>query len=428
MKLKRLQILLILLIGFVLGTGAASYFSLFNWRGNILEQTTLTSPISSTRPNQIDMSNFWKVWQLIKTDFLFQDKIQPKKMVQGAIQGMVASLGDPYTAYLPPSENKESKDNLRGQFEGVGIQLGYRNNKLSVISPLPNTPAYRAGVKAGDIIVAIDGQDSIHMSLPEAVKKIRGPKGTAVTLTLLRSGQKQPLDIKIIRGTITVPTVELKMITTPEGSFAHLSLYKFGDLTDGQWRQAVDKIIGYQRVHPQEFKGIILDLRNNPGGYLDGAIYIASEFIDQGTVVIEENRDGSRQVNRVSRQGRLINQPLVVLVNGGSASASEIVTGALRDHRRAIIIGEKTFGKGTIQEVKDLPGGGGLHLTIAKWLTPNGEWVHNKGIEPQIKIDEAQLKDKNYDKIEEIYLKKAEEVLLNYPRYWRQFYESNTQR
>ncbi len=428
MKLKKLQIILLLLIGFVLGSGAASYYPSLNWKRYNLETNKITSVSQLCHQDKVDMSSFWQVWGLIKSDFLFQDKVQPKKMVQGAIQGMVASLGDPYTAYLPPQENKESKDNLKGQFEGVGIQLGYRDNKLSVISPLPNTPAYRAGIKAGDVIAAIDGQDSLHMSLPEAVKKIRGPKGTPVVLTIIRQGVSQPLNIKIVRDTITVPTVELKILQTSEGSFAHLSLYKFGDLTDGQWRQAVDKIINYQRLHPQEFKGVILDLRNNPGGYLDGAIYIASEFIDKGTIVIEENRDGSRQLSKVNRQGRLINQPLVVLVNKGSASASEIVTGALRDHHRAIIVGQTTFGKGTIQEVKDLAGGAGLHITIAKWLTPTGEWVHNRGIKPQIEVKEEEMKGKDYNQIEELYLEKAEKVLLNYSHYLKEFYEGNNQR
>ncbi len=425
MKLKKLQIVLLLLIGFVLGSGATSYYPTLNWKRYSLEKGRVTSSQVLPQPTQVDMSTFWQVWKLIKSDFLFQNKVQPEKMIQGAIRGMVASLGDPYTAYLPPQENKESKDNLKGQFEGVGIQLGYRDNKLSVVSPLPNTPAYRAGMKAGDIIAAIDKQDSLHMSLPEAVKEIRGPRGTPVVLTVIRRGVSQPLDIKIVRDTITVPTVELKILQTQDGGFAHLSLYKFGDLTDGQWRQAVDRIITYQRLHPQRFRGVILDLRNNPGGYLNGAIYIASEFIDKGTVVMEENRDGSRQLSKVNRQGRLINQPLVVLVNKGSASASEIVTGALRDHRRAIIVGQTTFGKGTIQEVKDLTGGAGLHITIAKWLTPKSDWVHNQGIKPQIEISEDELKGKSYDQVEKIYLEKAEKVLLNYSHYLKQFYEGN---
>jgi len=424
MSLKKIQGLTIFLLGFVIGGLVSVYYpklSLVSYRQS---QPPQLNPASSRQVNpKTDMSLFWQVWDEIEANFLFKDKIDPDKMRDGAIIGMVAALGDPYTSYLPKKENQESKIELKGQFEGVGMQLGYIDGKLAVIAPIEDTPAYRAGVKAGDIIAAIDGQDSLKIPLPEAVDKIRGPKGTKVVLTLIREGREKPFEVEIIRDTITVPSVTLKFIKTQGKTIAHLKLMRFGDLTNSQWQSAVDKIIIKQNQDPANFAGIILDLRNNPGGYLNGAVYIASEFLDRGVVVVEEGTGGVKKSDQVNRQGRLINQPLVVLVNKGSASASEIVAGALRDHRRAVLVGETTFGKGTIQQARDLGNGAGLHITVAKWLTPNGTWVHETGLEPQVVVEAD--KDLDMEALDELFLTKAQQVLLDYTLYYERFYQSN---
>ncbi|NOY14845.1 MAG: PDZ domain-containing protein [bacterium] len=429
MSLKKIQAIVIFLIGAVSGIVAVSYYP--NLSLTTYDLGSRPSPMANVsrvnKPSDVDMGLFWRVWDEVEKSFLFKDKIDHKKMIEGAIKGMVASLGDPYTSFLPAKANKESKADLRGQFEGVGMQLGYIDEKLAVIAPLDDTPADRAGVKAGDFILAINDEESLKMSLPEAVEKIRGPKGTKVKLSLLRAGQPQPITVEIIRDTITVPSVKVKFVKVDGKVYAHLKLMRFGDLTESQWRQAVDKILFKQNEEGGRFEGIILDLRNNPGGYLNGAVFVASEFLDRGVVVVEEGLSGTRKSLRVNRQGRLINQPLVVLVNKGSASASEIVAGALRDRKRAVIVGMTTFGKGTVQQAKDVDGGAGLHITVAKWLTPDGEWVHKKGIEPQVKAFKSveEMMKLNYDQMDEAFVNKAVEVLSKYDYYMNKFYESN---
>jgi carboxyl-terminal processing protease len=324
-------------------------------------------------------------------------------MILGAIQGMVASLGDPYTVFLKPPENQEVKEDLNGSFEGVGIQLGYKENQLAVIAPLPGTPAKAAGVKAGDLILKIDGESTTGQSADEAAKKIRGPKGTKVKLTLLTVGDKEPHEVELTRETIIVASVEVEFQSSGNQEIAHLKLLKFGDRTSEEWGKAVEEIISHQ----PKVAGIVLDMRNNPGGYLTGSVFIASEFLEKGTVVQQEYADGTKETYSVDRKGKLLTQPLVVLINEGSASASEIVAGSLRDHSRAEIVGFKSFGKGTVQEAQDLTEGAGLHVTIARWLLPSGDWIDKSGIKPQTEIKD----DSETEKDEQ--LEKAIEVLLN---------------
>jgi len=322
---------------------------------------------------------------------------------------MVASLDDPYTVFLKPKENKEFKKDLAGSFEGVGIQLGYKDKQLAVISPLEGTPAQKAGVKAGDIIIHVKDQkknidqDTLGITLPEAVSLIRGEKGTAVELTLFRDGEEKPVKVTIVRQEIKVLSVELKIIENNGKKIAHLRLIRFGDHTNQEWNEAITKIINLQ--NKGNFIGIVLDMRNNPGGYLDSAVYVASEFIDQGVIVQQEEKE-SKKSFRVSRSGKLTQIPLIVLVNEGSASASEIVAGALKVQKGTKIIGKTTFGKGTIQESRELSNGAGIHITTARWLLPNDESIHQKGITPDIEIDndpQDETKDLQLDKaVEEI--------------------------
>ncbi|MCX6726066.1 MAG: S41 family peptidase [Candidatus Shapirobacteria bacterium] len=348
----------------------------------------------------IDFSMFWTVWDRLESDYLDKQAINHSQMVLGAIQGMVASLGDPYTIFLKPTENKELKDDLNGSFEGVGIQLGYsKDNQLVVIAPLKRMPAEKAGVKAGDFIIKIDDESTVGISADEAAKKIRGPKGTKVKLTLLHASEKQTYEVELIRETIIVASVEVEF----KEKIAHLTLLKFGDRTSEEWGKAVEEIINHQ----PEISGIILDLRNNPGGYLTGSVFIASEFISSGTVVQQEYANGSKETYSVNRKGKLLTQPLVVLINEGSASASEIVAGALQDYKRAKIIGVKSFGKGTIQEAQDLTNGAGLHITTARWLLPSGQSINKTGITPDIEVkDDFQTdKDEQLEKAIETFTK-----------------------
>ncbi len=351
----------------------------------------------------VDFSLFWDVWDRLEKNYLDKDDINPAQMVFGAIQGMVASLGDPYTVFLKPPENKEVKEDLNGSFEGVGIQLGYKDDQLAVIAPLKGTPADKAGVKAGDLILKIDDESAIGLSADEAAQKIRGPKGSKVRLTLLSNGEKDSHEVEITRDTIIVPSVEVDFLSSNGQTVAHLKLMKFGDRTTDEWEKAVNQILDHQ---PQ-VDSIVLDLRNNPGGYLTGSVFIASEFLSSGIIVQQEQANGFKETYSVDRQGQLLNQPLVVLINEGSASASEIVAGSLREHQRAEIIGTKSFGKGTIQEAEDLPGGAGLHITTARWLLPSGESVDEVGLKPDVEVkDDPQTeKDEQLDKAMEVLLK-----------------------
>jgi carboxyl-terminal processing protease len=282
--------------------------------------------------------------------------------------------------------------------------LGYKDETLAVIAPLNGTPAERAGVRAGDLILKIEDQDTLDISLPEAVDLIRGPKGSTVKLTLLHEGDQESYEAPIIRDTILVPSVELEMVeASGDKKLAHLKLMRFGERTSEEWHRAVGQLVRECR-RPSDC-GVILDLRNNPGGLLTGSVFIGSEFLKSGVVVIQESADGTKEKYSVDRQGQLLDVPLVVLVNQGSASASEIVAGALQEKNRAEVVGEPTFGKGTIQEAQDFDGGAGLHVTVARWLLPSGQSVEEKGIAPDYLVED------DYETEIDEPLEKAKELL-----------------
>jgi len=345
---------------------------------------------------EVDFSLFWEVWNRLEQKYLDKQKVDPQKMVYGAISGMVNALGDPYTVFLPPKENSDFKQELNGSFEGIGAQLGAKDDKIVVIAPLPSHPAEKAGIRAGDWIVKVNDEETFGWTVPQAVNKIRGPKGSSVNLQILHEGDKAPIDVTVTRDTIVVKSVELdtkqstqaacKNSTCP--AVVYLRLSRFGDQTNDEWNTAVTMARQKLLSSPPP-SGLILDLRNNPGGYLQSSIYIASEFIKSGVVVAQENSDSTRETYSVTRVGNLLDVPLVVLINKGSASAAEILAGALRDHKRATLIGETSFGKGTVQTPEDLPGGAGIHITTARWILPNGDWIHGKGIKPDMEIKNA---------------------------------------
>lgn len=377
---KNLIIIALILLagttGYSLGKKEVS-FSWKNYKPHVFVINKETPP-----EREVDFSLFWTVWERVSRDFIDKTKIDPQKMVWGAISGMVQSLDDPYTVFLPPKENKEAKDELGGAFEGIGAQLGMRDKKIIVVAPLSGMPAQEAGILAGDVILKVDGEETAGWTLPEAVSKIRGPRGSKVVLTVLHLGEEETsVEIEIVRNQIKVPSVEVKIVKDPCRA-AHFKLMRFGDKTSEEWEEAVGEITR------DNFKGVILDLRNNPGGYLQGSVFVVSEFLKSGSVVIQEDAKGKKETFSVNRTGKLTEIPLVILINKGSASASEIVAGALKEGGRARIVGEESFGKGSIQEAQDLPQGAGLHITTSRWLLPSGKWINGKGLDVDVKIED----------------------------------------
>lgn len=416
----------ILLLCFLLIAGGVGYFLGQNKISLVSSKTipvlNIDRKVPASKQSLADFTLFWQVWDKVETDYLNRKNIDYQKMVYGAISGMVASLGDPYTVFLPPTENKQTQDDLRGDFEGVGIQIGYNKDlKLAVIAPLSGTPAEKAGLKAGDLILRIVDtkqkidKDTIGIALPDAVDLIRGPKGSEVKLTIQRENEKDVREVTLKRETIVVKSVELKFVEKNNKKIAVIKLSRFGERTYQEWQEAVDSIKN-QELSSKNFGGVILDLRNNPGGYLQGSVFIGSEFLSSGVVVQQDKGADGKETFSVDRKGSLLKEPLVVLVNGGSASASEIVAGALQEKLRAKLVGEKTFGKGTIQEAQDLSAGAGLHITIARWLLPSGKSIDKEGISPdvEIKMDEkdspsgeaGQTKDPQMDKAIDLVLTK----------------------
>lgn len=405
-KIKALQFIVIILIAGLIGYYIGTNNVKVSWK-NFTPSTSVVNREAPASLANVDFSQFWNVWQKLEANYYDKTKLDSQKMINGAIEGMTQSLGDPYTMYLPPKQNTNFKDGLAGQFTGIGAELGTKEKQIIVISPLVGSPAEKAGIKAGDMILKVDGASTFDWTLPATVEKIRGPKGTTVALTILHKDAQKPQDIKIVRDTITVKSVTgwIKNAKDIEGisvskeendKVAYIRLSQFGDSTNNDWISIINDF-NLKMQADNKIKGLIIDLRNNPGGYLTDAVYISSEFLKEGTpVVLEENVQATRKTLSVGRKGLMHEVRVVVLINKGSASASEIVSGALRDHKRAILIGETSFGKGTIQQAEDLGNGSGLHVTIAKWLTPNGTWVHNQGLKPdiEVKLDE---KDPSHD-------------------------------
>ena len=336
------------------------------------------------QPEQIDFSLFWEAYETLQSRFVDPEKIDTQKIIYGAIEGMVKSLEDPYTIFLSPEETKKFKEDISGRFEGIGIEIGKKDEQLQVIAPLEGTPAKTAGLKAGDKILQIDDTPTIDLSIDEAVNLIRGPKGTKVVLTIFREGLKAPKEVEITRDVIEIPSMswELKDISEND-KIAYIKIYQFSEKAGFDFAVAVREILN------SPANKIVLDLRNNPGGYLEISQEIAGWFLEQGNTVVIEDFGGKQDQRVYQSQGnsRLLQYPMTIIINEGTASASEILAGALRDNRGIKIIGEKSYGKGSIQELEELKGGSVLKITVAKWLTPNGELITGKGLEPDIKIE-----------------------------------------
>jgi len=323
-----------------------------------------------------DLKVFTDVIGLIQKDYVEETK--SKDLIQGAIKGMLETL-DPHSAYMPPTMFKEMQEETKGRFEGLGIEITLKDGILTVVSPIEGTPAFRAGVLAGDQIIKIDGETTKNFTLVDSVKRLRGPRGTKVTITIMREGLPKPKDFTLVREVIPVRSVRHELL---EKTYGYVRISQFQEKTDGDFEKAMKAL---EEESKGALKGLVLDLRNNPGGLLDQAVKISDRFIDSGIIVsIDGRREEAKQKWPAHPDGTATRYPLIVLVNGGSASGAEIVAGAIQDHGRGILVGTQTFGKGSVQTIIPLKDGSGLRLTTARYYTPSGRSIQAKGIVPDI--------------------------------------------
>lgn len=353
--------------------------------------------------DQIDFSLLKKVWDQVSTDYVDPGKIDKTKMTYGAIAGMVEAIGDPYTEFYNPEEAKKLEEDLAGSFEGIGLQIGVKDDQIIAISPIKGTPAEKAGLRPGDLILAVDKTPTTGLSVDEVVNIIRGPKDTKVTLTISRE-ETGTRDIEIIRAIIKVPSMDYEIKELADGKkIAHITLYQFSDSSSQDFKKSAIDILN------NNVSGIILDVRSNPGGLVNQATSIAGWFLERGQlIVIEKDKNGEQIELKSNGPSNFASLPIVVLINDGSASASEILAGALKDDRQIPIIGTKSFGKGTVQQITSLDDGSSLKITTAKWYTPSGVAIQDTGIEPDIKVD---LTQEDYDQNKDPQFDKAMEEI-----------------
>lgn len=350
----------------------------------------------------VDFGVFWQAWQEVNELYLKNKDISGEDKVHGAVSGLVGSLQDPYSEFFSPQENEKFQQDVQGNFGGIGTELGIKKNQLVIIAPLKDTPASKAGLLAGDAILKINSSSTESITIERAVSLIRGPEGTAVTLTIFREGWDKPKDFKIVRANIMVPTLDVSMI---DQNITRVELHSFNANVDQLFSQAISVALN------NGSKGLILDLRNNPGGYLEVAVDLAGWFLPKGAPVVSEQGRDEKKLEEFSASGNaaLKDFPVVVLVNGGSASAAEILAGALRDERKDIkLVGETSFGKGTVQQLENLADGSSLKITVAHWVLPSGKVLENGGLKPdfEVKITDDDIKNKKDPQLD-----KAVEIL-----------------
>ncbi len=353
---------------------------------------------------EVDLTLFWTVWRLLDQHYVDPSALKVDELRYGAVRGLVDAIHDPYSGFMTPMESSDFQQVLRGELKGIGAELTMQGTEVVVVAPLKGSPAALAGLLPRDVITAVDGLPLTGMSLQEVVKRIRGEEGTEVTIDVFRPATSEELSFAIVREEIHVPSVEYEVLKTATGSVGYLALNQFGDDTVAETRKALEEF------KDQSLSGVLLDLRFNGGGYLDGSVEVVSLFLDRGKIVSVERRGEEAESSYVLGDPVLPDIPLAVLINEGSASASEIVAGALQDHGRAKIVGVQSFGKGTVQDVIDLPGGSSLRITIAKWKTPNGRDLSKEGVAPDVVVP---MEAAAYLTENDIQKERALEVLLD---------------
>jgi carboxyl-terminal processing protease len=362
-------------------------FSLGIFFGRQTDANTLDSLISATP--KVNQDLFWDVWKIMENKYVEKDKVNEEERMYGAIKGLVDSYGDPATIFLTPEETKQFNDTNSGKyFEGIGAELGYSDGAIIIVSPLDGSPAKTAGIRAGDYILAVDDYEvESGDNVYEIVDKIRGEAGTEVVLRVLHRGELQPVEIKITRGEITVPSMTLTYLENK--SVAFIDIARFTDSSYLEWNKNWDNLVN--QVVDSGVKKIVLDLRGNPGGYFDAAVYSAGDFLDAGTLIAkQEDGEGNVEEFLAKKDTRFKGFEVIVLVDEGSASASEILAGALQQNNVAQVLGTKTYGKGTAQNVLDLQGGSSLHITTLKWLLPDGTWLNRENpVTPDVIIENS---------------------------------------
>jgi len=393
----RSWMILLLLVGFFSFLGGTRYPLRLSAEtdNGVVKPRIVVAGIGSGAPADIsetvEFDQFWELWRILKDRF-YKQPLDDSALLYGAMQGMAQATGDPYTVFFEPVIAEEFQRSLEGKFDGIGAEIGIKNDQLQIVAPLAGTPAESAGLLPGDAILAIDGTDTVGMTVEEAVYLIRGIKGTTVVLSIGRFRNEQteagnesrvPLtfDVSIIRDTIVVSSVRLEF---PEEGIAHVILTHFNSDTVQEFSEAIET------ARERDVTGIVLDVRNNPGGFLDRAISVAGGWVGSDVVVIEQRQGEIVDEFRGTGNGRLKGIPTIVLVNGGSASASEIVAGALQDYGLATIVGTQTFGKGSVQDYTELENGTAVKITVAEWLTPNGRSLNEVGITPDVVIERTE--------------------------------------
>jgi carboxyl-terminal processing protease len=393
---------LILLLVLFFGSGV---FVGFNSNKNKDQRINLLNKENSEIINQTDFSSFWKAWNTIDKKYPGSENTKDQERVYGAISGLVSSLNDPYSVFFNPEETKTFQDDILGSFSGVGMEVGIKDKILTVISPLKNTPAYKAGIKSGDRILKIDDTSTANLSVEKAVKLIRGEKGTTVILQISNNGDKNLKNISIVRDTIDIPTIDTELRS--DGIFV-IKLYTFSANSSNLFRKAI------KEFYESNSDKLLLDLRGNPGGYLDSSVNIASWFLDSGKPIVIEDYGNNKKKKIYRSEGYNVftdKLKFVILINGGSASASEILAGAMQDYGRAKLVGEKSFGKGSVQEVVEITPDTILKITVAKWFTPKGNSISEKGLIPDYVVPITQ---KDIDNKIDPQLNKAINLLNNW--------------
>jgi carboxyl-terminal processing protease len=401
MRLKKvISDILPLLITAVVVAGGAYYIGYEKGAEN--PQNIIVKGITNIEDDDVsaDFGVFWQAWHIIKEEHIDGADSDDKELMYGSISGMLKGLHDPNTVFFPAADAQKFQEDIQGSFAGIGAEIGIRNDRLVIVAPLKNSPAERIGLVAGDWIIAVDEEPTQDVNINDAVKMIRGEEGVAVVLLIFRDGWDGPKDFTIVREHIQIPTLDYEIT---EDGIVHLKMYSFnGNSLQLFYEAMAESLLG-------SAKGLVLDLRNNPGGFLDVAVNLAGWFVERGSVVVsEEFRSGAREPFMVSGNEILKDFPTVVLINGGSASASEILAGALRDLNGVPIVGEQSFGKGTVQQLKTLKDSSSLKVTIARWLLPNGGVIEKNGLTPDYVVE---ITDEDREAGNDPQLEKALELL-----------------